>query len=354
MFIENQPYAQPPDRFLIAVTEFDTLATNLTQSVSPTMYPMKSYCSFLILSLLPISLTVAQSGTTTRPKSATTTQPSTTSRPAVKPPATRPAATDTQTQLGEQTTTTTPTTNPNRRQELYDQYHGINKKPVTPTTTSSPASSRPASRVATETEAPKPTMTETASRNQTSAAASPDGNSSNVRIGFRGGVTYLIYTEDNPVSKPSIGFVGGITFNFGKGLLSFQPEINYARYSTKVSIPGFSAKGAADLVEIPLFLKISSGTYEGNRFFLNVGPYAAYQVSQSVDGKTISLEGVKGRFGFGGALGIGTALKAGPGHVTIEVRGHYPLGDFDNGFQTDANTILAQGTVGYIFPLGGR
>ncbi|MFD2569811.1 outer membrane beta-barrel protein [Spirosoma soli] len=316
---------------------------------------MRSFCSFLLLSLLPVGLSVAQTSTPT--SSTGPSKPATTSRPAVKPPATRPAVTDNQ--GGASTNATpTPSTSSNRQQELYDQYHGINKKTTAttaPATAEKQAVSRPASRIESSPTPAPSARTETASPPAQSAPSSPAGSSeSNVRIGLRGGVTYLVFTEQRAGADPTVGFVGGITFNFGKGTLSFQPEINYARYSTKASILGLSITAASDLVEVPLFLKISSGTYEGNRFFLNVGPYATYIAGVSVDGKKESLDDSNTRFGFGAAAGIGAAIKAGPGHFTVEVRGHYPLGDIENGFSTDVNTIFSQATLGYIFPLGGR
>ncbi|GAB2600917.1 hypothetical protein GCM10027190_56030 [Spirosoma areae] len=191
--------------------------------------------------------------------------------------------------------------------------------------------------------------TATPSRPQRSSL---EGSTGGVRIGLRGGVTYPIYTEKPALVKAGVGFVGGITFNFGGGTLSFQPEVNYARYSQKIT--GLAESIATDIIEVPLLLKIASGTYEGNRFFVNVGPYAAYVASASVDGKKVDLSNIKGRFGFGAALGLGTALKAGPGHITIEVRGQYALGDTEEGFNTDSKTILGQATLGYVFPLGGR
>ena len=282
---------------------------------------MKSVYFFLALSILPSGLALAQTGSANRATSAT--QP------------------------------ISSTVVSNRQQELYDQYHGITRKPITAVPVATPPTNsaevqKPATPVATD---PKPTGTATISEPQ---RAPLDGSKSGVRIGIRGGVTYPFYTETPVGIDPVLGFVGGLVLNFGKGKVSFQPEINYTRYSHNETSYGFTDKVAVDAVEVPLFLKISSGTYAGNRFFLNVGPYATYLVSASTDGKKVSLDGTKGRFGFGAAAGIGVALKAGPGHVTIEVRGLYPLGDIDNGFSTDSKTILGQGTLGYIFPLGGR
>ena len=281
---------------------------------------MKAFYPLLAFALLSATVTVAQT------QSATTTRP---------------------------TATTTSSTSTNRQQELYDQYHGITKKPAatTPAVAPAPARTEPMQRQTSEAVQP----TATGSRPQRLTA---DGSPAGVRIGIRGGATYSIFTEKLTGVDPAVGFVGGLTFNFGAGTVSFQPELNYARYSTKVNerfgTGSISYTAAVDVLEVPLFLKISSGTYAGNRVFLNVGPYATYALSTSTDGKKESLDGVKGRFGFGAAAGVGVALKAGPGHVTIEVRGLYPLGNTDAGFSTDSKTIFGQGTLGYIFPLGGR
>lgn len=241
------------------------------------------------------------------------------------------------------------TTKPNRQQELYDEHNGVNTKTktFTPETTDSQRNKSQRSRDEDEKQG--------AEKMAESSDLSSAGNISSVRIGIRGGVTYPVYTQKSAFVKPNLGFVGGLTFNFGYKTLSFQPEINYARYAFKVDDRfGFVSSEARDVLEVPLFLKISSGTYAGNRFFINVGPYASYLASASIEGKKVPFTSGANRFGFGAAAGVGTALKAGPGHVTIEVRGLYPLGDFDNGFRTNANVIYGQATVGYIVPLGGR
>lgn len=280
---------------------------------------MKSIFCFLALTILPVGLSIAQNTTTTTPTS-TTTSGST-----------------------------------NRMQDLYDEHHGITKKRATtnaPAGSSSP-SGKPV-RTGSEQQTNEPADDQSTVSMSKSDRASLDGSTSRTRIGIRGGVTYPFFTEKAVGIDPALGFVGGITLNFGTRTVSFQPEVNYSRYSQKLTLPGFTIRGATDYLEVPLFLKISSGTYAGNRFFVNVGPYASYAMSASEDGKKISLDGAGGRFGFGAAAGVGAAIKAGPGHVTIEVRGLYSLGDTDNGFSTDSKTIFGQGTLGYIFPLGGR
>lgn len=254
--------------------------------------------------------------------------------------------------------------NPNRQQELYDQYHGITKKPGTqpaPAQSGNMSRTQPGkSNDRARPERPaKPALA--VSKPERAAPAAAESSASGIRIGLRGGVTYPVFLEEAVgISRdPALGFTGGIVFQFGSGALSFQPEINYTRNALKaVFDDGFGNKtkitGAVDQVQIPLLLKIASGDVNSNRFFVNIGPYAAYALNISENGKTQSLSGAKGRFGFGAAAGIGAALKAGPGHLTIELRGLYSLGNTDSGFNTDSKTINTQATLGYIIPLGGR
>ncbi len=239
-----------------------------------------------------------------------------------------------------------PATTPNRQQELYDQYHGVSKKPAAV----SPANRQPAP-------LPEP---ETTVATTTERPVSAMRGSSGVRIGVRGGITYPAQLEKlvDINTNPAVGFVGGFVANFGQGRLSFQPELNYARYAYKLDdgFGGLVVTTASNQLEVPLLLKIASGSVNSNRFFMTVGPYAAYTLGISIGGQNVPLNGSGGRFSFGAAAGLGAALKAGPGHLTIEVRGLYPLGQASDGIKisTDSRTINAQATLGYMFPLGGR
>ena len=245
----------------------------------------------------------------------------------------------------------TTTQTPNRRQALYDQYNNYSTKPVS--TAGVPVSVKTDSVMeAQQTTVSKAVVPPTDAENQ----RQPDTavGRSGIRIGFRGGITYPAFTDTRPASTPGLGFVGGITLTLGKGIVSFQPEVNYTRYMVRNNSVFGANTQAVDNVEVPLFLKIATGTYAGNRFFINIGPYASYVASTGIDGKKVDISNTKGRFGFGAAAGIGVALKAGPGHVTIEGRGLYLLGNTDRGFITDSNMILGQATLGYMLPLGSR
>ena len=245
----------------------------------------------------------------------------------------------------------TTTQTPNRRQALYDQYNSYSTKPGS--TAGVPISVKTDSIMeAQQSAVSKPVLPPADAENQ----LQPDRavGRSGIRIGFRGGVTYPDFTNTRPTSTPGLGFVGGITLTLGKGVVSFQPEVNYTRYTVKNNSMFGANRQAVDNVEVPLFLKIATGTYAGNRFFINIGPYASYIASTSIDGKKVDVSNTKGRFGFGAAAGVGVALKAGPGHVTIEGRGLYLVGGTNSGLPTDSNTILGQATFGYFLPLGSR
>ncbi len=245
------------------------------------------------------------------------------------------------------------TQTPNRRQALYDQYNSYSTKPVS--TAGVPVSPRTDSIVeAQQSSVSKPVVPPANEPDENQWQPTGAVGRSGVRIGVRGGVTYPTFTDIRPTSTPGLGFVGGITLTLGQGIVSFQPEINYTRYTVKNNSLFGANTQAVDKVEMPLFLKIATGTYAGNRFFVNVGPYASYAASTSIDGKKVAISKTKGRFGFGVAAGIGIALKAGPGHVTIEGRGLYSPGNTDSGLPTNSNTILGQATLGYILPLGSR
>ena len=294
---------------------------------------MKLLFTVLTVGLLAAGTAQSQTEPTTNPASTTaaTTSP-TTVQPSVTPASSMTAS-------------------PNRRQELYDQYHGITKKRVPLTPTTAPAE-RPASQPASE-----PASLESVGRSErpVSSNVSPSG----VRIGIRGGVTRLIYVDPLPAinADPTVSFVGGFVVNVGQGTLSFQPELNYARYALKNTAGvGSSLRQAIDRFEIPLLLKIASGSVNTSRFFINVGPYGAYLSGVSLNGQKQSFDGSGGRFSVGAAAGVGAALKAGQGQLTLELRGLYALGNAANGivFNSAYRALNAQATVGYLFPLGGR
>lgn len=321
--------------------------TPLTQFAMNAAYPI------VLIGLLLPGLSMAQ----TRP----TTQPTSTSASV-----TRSTGTDSTITAVTSTTTASPAprdpvSEGRRLQRLYDEYHSVSKKSTT--TASGSVSTTTASRPTTPAPVPRtqPTTTETSSRPAATRPDAVESQLSRVRIGVRGGVTYPIYLENYAglTLDPLVGFVGGLVLNIGAGKVSFQPELNYSRISfrtTSVGIPpagSITLRRSSDRFEVPLLLKFATGSYAGSRFFVNVGPYGSYLASASTEGRNESLENVGGRFGFGAAAGLGALIKAGPGHVSAEIRGLYDLGNTNRGF-VDSRVILSQATLGYLIPLGGR
>ncbi|WP_158600397.1 porin family protein [Fibrisoma montanum] len=175
-----------------------------------------------------------------------------------------------------------------------------------------------------------------------------------IRIGVRGGVTNPYFLE-NQGAEAEFGYVAGVMAQFGRGTVSFQPEVNLSQFGFSTSIPFLGSINARfTQIEVPLLLKFSSGQATGNRIFFNVGPYGSYLYRATNNGVKQDLDGLLDtRFSVGAAAGLGAALKAGPGHLTVELRGLYTLGTTEE-INTDSRVIVAQGTVGYMIPLGGQ
>lgn len=257
------------------------------------------------------------------------------------------------------TTTVSPATQSrqqtNRQQELYDQYHGIVRKANAPlSTTTTTAGPRQKIRTA---KPSRPAMTKPAPEvaRQPQKPASATTNSS-FRIGARAGFTYPVDFDTEPNGDPAGGAAGGLVLQVGRGVVSFQPEINYSRTARKFTNFGQqTVTNATDQVVVPLLLKLASGSADGTRFFVNIGPYGSYVTSRSVNGVKQPLADNDGRFAYGAAAGIGIMIKAGPGHLTIEGRGYYQLGDSSNKSDFGSSkSITTETALGYVFPLGGR
>ncbi|WP_019990295.1 porin family protein [Rudanella lutea] len=214
----------------------------------------------------------------------------------------------------------------------------------------------------------------------TSRPVSPKTDGAAFRIGLRGGGNYVLPLEsvEGATYQNTFGYHGGLVFNIGRGMITFQPEVNYSQISVKAgaSIQGFnlSVQGINNRVEVPLLVKASFGDPDRARFFVNAGPYAAYILSSrlkaslgpfgDIDEK-VTFEGSEGRISYGLAGGLGVAIPLGPGHLTIEGRGLYELGDNAKNMTVDPtipvdtdvqNTkyLTLQASIGYLIPIGGR
>jgi hypothetical protein len=230
-----------------------------------------------------------------------------------------------------------------KKQQMYDELHGVKPQSTTPDTGKR---GRDRSRDADETAT-------RADRRTASASAGEAGT----YIGVRAGGNYSTYLEKLRVSNgvggffdvtpdPTYGFHAGIVFQFGRGGIAFQPEINFQQDYLKV---GTQTLSTSSLV-VPLLAKFQFGQQGSTRFFVNVGPYGTYSLdSQPANSETV--------IGYGGALGLGVGIPAGSGKFTVEARGYYALGSTATGSEfgnVPGKPLLGQLSVGYLFPLGSR
>lgn len=188
-------------------------------------------------------------------------------------------------------------------------------------------------------------------------------NGTGFQIGLRGGIDYVTYIKDKPgvdFSRDVLGH-GGLVLNTGGRTVSFQPEFIYNRIALKFSDSGGTVKSSAGQLEVPLLLKFATGSPASSRFFIVLGPYAGYALSNkstvTLGGQTYTFSGAasgtfRDRFNYGATAGLGVAIPAGRGQFTLEARGLLPLGTVDE-FRTGSALIL-QGSIGYLFSLGGR
>jgi hypothetical protein len=163
-----------------------------------------------------------------------------------------------------------------------------------------------------------------------------------VRVG--GNYTTLLEQPFGVTINPWYGFHAGLVFQFGRGAVAFQPEINYNQDYFSV---GQNTISASSLV-VPLLAKFQFGQQGNTRFFINLGPYGAYPLNSASTETVID---------YGGALGLGVGIPAGSGKLTIEARSYYQLGSTAAGSEfgnVTGKPITGQVSIGYLFPLGGR
>ena len=303
-------------------------------------------CLFLCLFFSVATAQTTAKKKTTPKKLATTAKKKVT--PAQKPVATRPvpARVEAVAPGPVASTLTFPSTDPDnaeamdetKKQRLYDELHGIKNKPNTPDMGRNKR--RSADEVATRADG----------REAVNAS-----NEAGTYIGVRVGGNYNGFLERLRVPNgvggftdltpdPIYGFHAGVVFQFGRGKVAFQPEINFQQDYMK---SGTSTITASSLV-VPLLAKFQFGQQGATRFFTNIGPYGAYSLDSSNSESVVV---------YGGALGLGVGIPVGSGKFTIEARGYYPLGTTAAGSEfgnIPGKPILGQLSLGYLFPLGSR
>ncbi|MEZ0609087.1 porin family protein [Fibrella sp. WM1] len=191
-------------------------------------------------------------------------------------------------------------------------------------------------------------------------AVARSGEDSGFRVGFRAGFGAGSVSGLNAADlggaqiDPVTGFHAGAVLSFGRRAFTVQPEILYAQYGFKAVAGSNYLQFKFNVIEVPLLLKYTFGQSNA-RFFVNAGPTATYllggTLSVRADGETgeapIEPGPNDGRVNYGGSLGIGAALQAGPGSLHIEARGTYLTSS-----DSDGNLLNGKLSVGYLIPIG--
>ncbi|MBO0952574.1 porin family protein [Fibrella forsythiae] len=305
---------------------------------------MKQIVTFLALAVLPLSLSAQSKSSVRKP---TTSAHRSAAGPSTSRLGTRPA-----------TSNTMMTAKP------AESVHTTANVPATPVATPAPEPTPPKA-----TEQPivaasaKPAKATRAAKPAPRVEAKSIGNGeSGLRVGFRVGGSGSTATGLSEADlggakvESAMGFHAGVVFSIGKRAFTIQPEILYSQYGFKLAAGSDYLQLKTNTVEVPLMLKYTFGQ-TNTRFFINAGPTATYLLGGKISFKEAGESGEAdmeigpndGRLNYGGSLGLGVALKAGPGSLHIEARGTYLVTD-------QANVSLQNGklSVAYLIPLGGR
>lgn len=203
-------------------------------------------------------------------------------------------------------------------------------------------------------------------------------------IGIRGG--YNLGTAQDVLKEAGIstaiekyepGYMGGLVINLGiSKAFSIQPEILYSQQGVRIEEGTDYISAKTDIVNVPLLLKLAFGSPK-IKFFINAGPYIGYKLSQTADvnfggfelkGKQDfvteydAIDGTKdNRFDFGGIGGAGFQFNLGGPLLTLEGRYQYGMADpqlYKDGKPAEVGSLghsrVITGTVGLLFPIGGR
>lgn len=237
----------------------------------------------------------------------------------------------------------------NRRQELYDRYYGVDAK--------RPAAKPPTKAAKVPRQRPRIVQESAEADRPVAVVRQPVAyRTTNVQIGARGGVLTPVLLDKNTSFSAGTDFVGGVMLVLGSGWVQFQPEVNYSRTAFRSRFLGTGVRRAAtDQVVIPILARFSLGHAAGNQVYALVGPYGAYGTSTSLNGQKVRFDPDERRVSYGAAAGIGVAIRTGPGHINLELRGRYQLSATNQAvFESRPNSIYMEATLSYLYPLGRR
>lgn len=238
-------------------------------------------------------------------------------------------------------------------QEQYDKLHGNTSKKTTtpPSKAKTPAQTQTAQKPAKSVPAPK---------------ASSDEDGFKFRIGIRGGANYSTKSDVANINPKSIiGYHGGLIFNLGTEAFSVQPEVLYSQMGFKsennnLGVPA-SSTSTFSTITVPLLLKAGFGP-ENLKVFVNAGGYGSYVLNANakikIGANTVNekIDYEDARIEYGAVGGVGVGIGLGAAKLLIEGRYFYGLGNNSKSIPGVDKSYFRniQGSVGLLFPLGGK
>lgn len=194
----------------------------------------------------------------------------------------------------------------------------------------------------------------------------PPSASGQVTVGFQGGLSLAKISGDgvaDDLSNRTGISIGAFLETPISGMLSFQPEVNYAQKGAKDSDEGFEVSLKIDYIEVPLLVKFDLPTSGSISPHVLVGPALGFKAGCKIGGEQggtdvdvdcseddIDLKS----FDFGAIVGAGVGFPAGPGEARIGARYNFGLLDVENSSEGEGVTNRAFSLlVGFSFPMGG-
>ncbi len=192
-------------------------------------------------------------------------------------------------------------------------------------------------------------------------------------IGAKAGVGFSYLSnfkdyEDMLKRSPNIMADGGLTGNAAfTSLVSLQFELLYEQKGEKLqtTYQGITTKVSLLINYITLPILVEFGHSFGNvKIFGGIGPYIGYAINGKVvaPGSNDKIEFGKDnyrRFDAGGSADLGAGIKAGPGHIFLDLRYNYGLMDIQqmtnkpDGYKSLCNRNFVV-SLGYLLPLGKK
>jgi hypothetical protein len=186
-------------------------------------------------------------------------------------------------------------------------------------------------------------------------------------LGFKGGLSLSTIGGSDAGSFDAeyrSGFGLGAFMAFAlSDRLSVQPEISYLQKGLKSSESGVDFTFALDYLEIPVLLRVDIPVEGTIAPYFVVGPALSFkagcEISGSDSGTEVTFDCDEAEMevkalDFGGIVGVGLSVEAGPGDFLVQGRYNFGFTTLDDSeYEDDIKSRAFFFGVGYSFPIGG-